>query len=167
MSISLPRLLVALLAGAVPFGAAATEGHAQDPPDPTGRLTWLAGCWKLERGARTTIESWMAPAGGLLVGGSRTVVGGRAREFEHLRIAARGEGIVYVAMPGGQQATEFSGMVSDSGFVVENPAHDFPKRISYSRRGPDSVLARIEGPGRDGQTRGIDFPFRRSSCLEP
>lgn len=135
--------------------------------DATAGLQWLAGCWKLERGDRTTLETWMVPAGGLMIGGSRTVAGGRTREFEHLRIAARSDGIVYVAMPSGQQPTEFAGTVTDSGFVVENPAHDFPKKIIYRRRGADSVVARIEGPGRDGQTRGIDFPYRRTSCLEP
>jgi hypothetical protein len=52
--------------------------------------------------------------------------------------------------------------VSDSGFTVENPAHDFPQRISYRKRGADSLLARIEGG-----TRDIDFPMRRVACGAP
>lgn len=155
------------LLGCLASGLSAGLAAGQGGPDPTGRLGWLAGCWQLERGERTTVEMWMAPAGGLMVGGSRTVVAGHAREYEHLRIAARGEGIVYVARPSGQATAEFTGSVSDSGFAVENPTHDFPRRIVYARRGADSLLASIEGPGRDGQPRVIVFPFRRTACGQP
>lgn len=45
--------------------------------------------------------------------------------------------------------------------VFENPAHDFPTRIIYRRNDDGSMTARIEGPGEDGESRGIDFHFRR------
>jgi hypothetical protein len=48
--------------------------------------------------------------------------------------------------------------------VFENPAHDFPQRIIYRRLSPDSLVARIEGPGPNNTTRGIDFPMRRVNC---
>jgi len=52
---------------------------------------------------------------------------------------------------------------SDTMVVFENPAHDFPQRIIYRRRGTDSLLARIEGTV-NGQTRAIDFPSARTRC---
>jgi hypothetical protein len=132
------------------------------------RLAWLAGCWELRAGARTTTESWMAPAGGLMIGGSRTVVGEAAREFEHLRIAARGDTLVYTAIPSGQSETHFrSTTVSGTEVVFENRAHDFPQVIRYRRVGADSLVARVEGPGTDGAPRGFDLPMARVSCAAP
>lgn len=130
---------------------------------PAGSLGWLAGCWELRQGARVTLEMWMPPAGGLMLGGSRTTVNGQVREFEQLRLAWQGDTLVYIARPSGQAETSFrTTVVAEDGFTVENPAHDFPRRISYRKRGADSLLARIEGG-----TRGIDFPMRRVGCGAP
>lgn len=127
-------------------------------------LRWLAGCWERRTPERVTLEMWMRPEGELMLGASRTVAGGLTREFEQLHLEARGDTLIYTAVPSGQKETAFrSNQLSDSGFVVENPAHDFPQRISYRRRGADSLLARIEGKGPSG-TRGIDFPMQRVSC---
>jgi len=45
--------------------------------------------------------------------------------------------------------------------VVENLQHDFPQWILYLRRGADSLIASIEGPGPNG-TRRISYPYRRA-----
>lgn len=148
-------LLLLFLAGAY------ADATAQAPLD---RLRWLGGCWENASSDRVTVEMWLTPAGGLMVGGSRTVVGDRARAYEHLRLRADGEGVVYTAIPSGQAETDFrSTTVTDSGFTVENPAHDFPQRITYRRTGPDAMTARVEGPGPTGP-RGFDIPFRRIPC---
>jgi len=60
----------------------------------------------------------MPPAGGLMVGGSRTVVAQAAREFEHLRIAARGDTLVYTAIPSGQSGSPVAGLPSLSIAIV-------------------------------------------------
>lgn len=126
---------------------------------------WLAGCWELRAGARVTHETWMPPAGGVMLGMSRTVVRDTTREWEHLMIAAREGGLVYTAKPSRQAETRFTAdLVSDTLLRFVNPAHDFPQRIRYQRRGVDSLIARIEGP-RGGEMRGIDFPMRRIPCV--
>lgn len=128
------------------------------------RIGWLAGCWVTQGGARTTFEQWSPPAGGMMLGASRTVAGGQVRSFEHLRLRQEGDVLVYTALPSGQRETDFrSTLVSDTAFVVENPAHDFPQRISYRRAGATGVVARVEGPGRDG-VRGFDIAYQRTSC---
>ena len=154
------RNVWAVLAVTALVGAPAPA--AQD--DALARLNWLAGCWELRRGDRTTIEMWMPPAGGLMLGASRTTVRGVVREFEQVRLAVREGRVVYTASPSGQAQTEFTtAAVGDSGFTVENPAHDFPQRIGYKRRGADSLIARIEG-NTPGGPRGIDYPMRRVRC---
>lgn len=129
------------------------------------RARWLSGCWELRSENRLTVEMWMPPAGSMLIGGSRTVVNGTVREFEHLRITSGGGTLTYIALPSGQNETAFEAReISDSAIVFENLAHDFPQRIIYRRRGADSIVARIEGPGPNNGTRAVDFPMRRASC---
>jgi Tol biopolymer transport system component len=143
------------------------------PPPPAvvnrlAPLAWLAGCWELRSPQRVTLEMWMPPDANLMLGASRTVSGGEVREFEQLRLAWQGDSLVYTAIPSGQKETAFrGGAPSDSGFTVANPAHDFPQVIIYRRRGADSLVARIEGPGQGGNTRGIDFPMKRVGCTGP
>ncbi|HYV96607.1 MAG TPA: DUF6265 family protein [Gemmatimonadaceae bacterium] len=134
---------------------------------PLEKARWLAGCWEQRAAGRSTLEMWMPPAADLMVGGSRTSNGTRAIEFEHLRIRAENGKLIYVALPSGQHETEFPAIeVSDTALVFENLAHDFPQRISYRKRGTDSLVARIEGTGPNGK-RGVDFPMRRVSCTTP
>ncbi|MGH8697274.1 MAG: DUF6265 family protein, partial [Burkholderiales bacterium] len=146
------------------LAVAVIGGGSRRQDDGLDRVRWLAGCWELRRGARVTLEMWMPPAGGLMLGASRTVVGGAVREWEQVRLSVRDGRLVYTALPSGQQEAEFTAIaVSDSGFVVENAAHDFPQRIRYARRGADSLVARIEGDTPQGP-RAVDFPMRRVRC---
>jgi uncharacterized protein DUF6265 len=145
---------------AICFGSVA---QAQDAV--LDRARWLSGCWELRGPGRLTVEMWMPPAGNMMIGGSRTVVNGDVREFEHLRIKSDAGKLMYIALPSGQNETLFPAKeVSDSSLVFENLSHDFPQRIIYRKRGADSIVARIEGPGPNNSTRGFDFPMRRASC---
>jgi hypothetical protein len=47
--------------------------------------------------------------------------------------------------------------------VFENPQHDFPQKVGYQRGGPGSLLAWVEGTEK-GQTRKIEFPYKRIAC---
>ena len=132
---------------------------------PLARAGWLAGCWELRASNRVTIEMWMPPLGDLMLGASRTTVGAATREYEQVRLKADGDRLVYIASPSGQAETSFPSVtVTDTLLVFENTAHDFPQRILYRRRGADSLVATIEGPGPDG-TRKIEYPMRRTTCL--
>ena len=138
---------------------------AQGQASPLARAGWLAGCWEIRAPNRVTLEMWMPPLGDLMLGASRTTVGAATSEFEQLKLKAEGDRIVYVAAPSGQKETSFPSItIADTLMVFENTAHDFPQRIIYRRRGADSIIARIEGPGPNG-TRGVNFPMRRANCL--
>ena len=131
---------------------------------PIEQARWLAGCWELQRGNRSGFEMWMPPAGGIMMGASRTVAGGKVVEWERLQLTEREGKLVYTSLPSGQTEAAFtSTTVTDSSFIVENLQHDFPQRIIYRRHGMDSLVARIEGP-QGGTTNGIDFPMRRIGC---
>jgi len=76
---------------------------------------------------------------------SRTTAGERTVAFEFLRIEARADGIFYVAQPGGRPPTEFRlTRAAGETAVFENPQHDHPKIIRYSRTGT-TLVAEVEG----------------------
>ena len=147
--------------------ALAADSAIPAAPVSLSPLSWLAGCWKRATPTRVVEEQWMAPAGGVMLGMSRTVTAsdGRLVEFEQVRIEARGDSAVYVAHPSRQATAEFVAIAYDDSLILfENKAHDFPQRVGYRRVGRDSLAAWIEGPGRDGTTRKVDFPYRRVAC---
>ena len=126
----------------------------------TAPMAWLTGCWRMERGATVVEERWSDMQGGLMIGTSRTVRGGKAVEYEFSRITLQGDTLAFHALPSGQSAATF--MATSRGndsTVFENPIHDFPKTVVYKRVGADSVHAWVEGGGRK-----FDFRYRRFSC---
>lgn len=126
-------------------------------------VAWIAGCWDSTRGTRHVAEHWMPPEGGTMMGVSRTTTGEKTTEWEFLIIRQTDKGLEYVAKPSRQPEATFTASRATANEVVfENPAHDFPKRISYKRDG-DSLMASIEGP-MNGQTRKIDFPYKKAAC---
>ena len=144
--------------------SASLAASVSPPEADLDALRWLAGCWEMRQGDRITEEQWMAPRGGVMIGMSRTVRGDSLIELEQVRIETRGAALVYVASPLRQATAEFTGNASSDGAAIfENPAHDFPSRISYRRQGTDSLIASIAGQ-RGGKTRAIEYPYRRVTC---
>ena len=118
-------------------------------------LAWIAGDWQTATGKRAQVdEHWSGPAGGSMFGMSRTIVGDKTVEFEYLRIEQRADGIFYVAHPKARcPGTDFKlTRLSGQEAVFENPAHDFPKRITYRKNSDGSLVASIDaGEGTKSQ----------------
>jgi len=154
------KLLLPLAVVLLSLGA-----HAQAPAaKPTLQdFAWLAGHWRIEQGDRVIDEHWMAPAAELMMGMGRNVQGGKVREYEFTLLRQEPNGdILYVASPSKQTETAFKlTSLRDGEAVFENPEHDFPKKVIYARQPDGSLLAAIEGPGRDGKTRRVEYPFKR------
>jgi hypothetical protein len=130
---------------------------------PIDRAAFMQGCWERRATTRIIEEQWMRPRGGSMLGMSRTVRGDSLIEYEFLRLFERGENLVYAAQPSGQRPAEFTAVASEAGALVfEDPAHDFPQRISYRAVG-DSLFARIEGH-LNGRERSMDFRYARVPC---
>ena len=93
-----------------------------------------------------------------MLGLSRTVAGGRTYEFEYLRIEQREDGIYYVAHPKARcPGTDFKmTRLTATEAVFENPAHDFPKRITYRKTAGGSIVASVDaGP----DSKAITFTY--------
>ena len=145
-------LLIGLLAGCA-------SGSAQvDTVATLQRMGWLAGTWQrtdLPAG-RSGYERWTRDRAGLSgVGLARQ---GAATTFEErLRIEARDGEVVYIAEVAHNPAPVVFRLtrIDDEGFVFENPAHDFPKVITYRREG-DRLRVRVSA----GE-KASEFAFQR------
>jgi len=138
-------------------GRAANTGHKLTD------LGWIAGSWRTAPGGRVDIEEhWMQPAGGSMLGMSRTVAGDRTVEFEYLRLEQRGAEIFYVAHPKARYpGTDFKlTRLNGQEAVFENPAHDFPKRIIYRKGADGSLTASIDGGEGTRQMKFEYFPMK-------
>ena len=127
-------------------------------------VSWIAGDWQAISGGgsgrRQSEEHWTKAAGGSMMGMSRTVAGDKTVEFEYLRIEQRADGVYYIAHPGARcPGTDFKlTRASATEAVFENPQHDFPKRIIYSKNADDSLTASIDGG--EG-SKSTSFAFKR------
>ncbi len=161
MSLARPTALVLLL---LTLPALAAPPAAALPK--IADLAFLAGSWVAEAGGARVEEQWLCPGPDTMIGMGRTtsVAKGKTVSFEYLRIEARGDGLFYVAQPKGGPATDFRLVRLEPGTAVfENLAHDFPKRIVYTK-GPDGGLtARVEGDASSPE-KAEEFLYRPAAA---
>lgn len=152
MTVAVPVLAALLLAVMPPPSASAA---------PIDSLEWMCGTWG---DPAESLESWLAPVDGLMLGVNRTVRPGKMPFFEFLRIEQRPEGIVFVASPLGRAGTDFP--LQDLGaerVAFENPEHDFPQRIAYWLEGDSLVAEASAGEGESRQVQSFRWA-RRAAC---
>lgn len=122
-----------------------------------GDIAWLAGAWVGTKGKSSIEERWSPPAGGAMLGVSRTVSRDKMSAFEFLRIVERDGGLVYVAQPNGATATEFTlTELGPTRAVFENPRHDSPQRIVYELSAEGLLSASI-GFTKGGRPQRFEF----------
>lgn len=107
----------------------------------------------------------MRPAGGAMLGMSRTVAEGKMRFYEVMRIETRDGRLAFIAKPASnKEETAFTEIrASDTEIAFENAAHDFPQRVIYTRHADGSIRGRVEGM-HNGKARAQEFPMQRAQC---
>ncbi len=154
--------------------APAEPSAAASPPEdsPVYPLAWLAGCWSSDVNKRETREHWLPLRGNLMLGMSQTVVQGKTQDYEYLRMESRPDGVYYVVLPSGQNATTFKfeghsmitmGDRSDDAFTFTNPALEFPSKIVYRRAREGWLYVSVEGKVK-GSDKEVTYPMRRINC---
>lgn len=145
--------------------------RAQDPSvDRFGELIpHLVGEWSDDESEPGAVihERWKRNEDGLHSGLGFVMVDKDTVFIEHLRINTDSTGVpcyrarVPSQNAGGEITFRLTDCAGDS-MVFENPAHDFPQRISYALQ-PDSTWnVRVSGMGRNGSLRTERFRFRRA-----
>jgi hypothetical protein len=127
------------------------------------RLAWLTGHWGGGQSGRSVEEIWTDAAGGSMFAISRTIAGGKLREFEFLRIAEHDGRLAYLASPGGRCPPTAFPLVAAEGTsaVFENPQHDFPQRIEYKLE-DDTLHVRISG-GTGDKAKSMSWEWKRKT----
>jgi len=124
-------------------------------------LDWISGHWCGAAGDERIEEFWTSPDGDVLVGLGRSLKGMQTSSYEYMRIVVENGVPVFIAQPGGTAPTAFKRTAGGADWArFENPAHDFPRRVEYRRRG-HALHAEIAGPGEDGKEVVIPFDYLR------
>jgi hypothetical protein len=126
-------------------------------------LDWLAGTWKRDSSRGPIHERWIVLSERTLEGHSWRVVDGERIALESILLVAMGKEIFYIPkVPENPYPVPFRMTELEARRAVfENPEHDFPTKIIYTRVGNDSLIVSVEGPGGDDEPRRIDFRFVR------
>lgn len=96
-------------------------------------------------------------SGGRYPAAGRTTKAGSLRSYEQMRIEVIDGTPTFIALPSGQAEGRFPlKSATDGEWVFENTAHDFPRRVIYSRGDARRLNAAIEGAIK-GQAKRIEF----------
>ncbi len=129
----------------------------QKPKQDFQKLKWLSGDWIRTNGkpGHKGYESWKVISPSKLVGEGVTIKGTDTVFFEKMELLTKGNDIFFTAIAKGDPNPTFFKLtsISNSGFVCENPEHDFPKKIAYTLK-DKKIYATISGDG-----HSVDFIF--------
>ncbi len=110
---------------------------------------WLQGSWQMQTRRGVIIEKWAVANDSSYAGESKMLrADGTEITLEKIELVFRNGNYYYIPTvknQNGEQPIEFKiTSHSETGFVAENPQHDFPKRISYTLVNKDSIHAVID-----------------------
>jgi hypothetical protein len=135
-------------------------------PDSQTKLpTWLIGDWRQTTAtAQNLVESWSQKNAATLIGRSVQITGVDTVLLENITIINRNDSLLYIpAVPNqndGKPVIFFCTLQNDSLLVFENPEHDFPQKITYTKITADSVVAAISGVYKE-QLRSRSFYMKK------
>jgi len=137
--------------------------HASNAQESTkqkfNKLEWLTAKWIRTNSdtGHSGYETWRKVSDLKLSGKGVTLKGKEVIFTENLELIVKGSDIFYVVSLSDENKPVYFKLtaLNKNGFTCENPEHDFPKKITYSRSG-NNVKAVISGNG-----KSIDYVFVR------
>lgn len=125
-------------------------GQGNSTPD-LGALEWLLGRWTRTNGkaAQSGTENWIKMSPVEFSGTGITMQGIDTVFSESLKIIIQEDQVFYVADVAENKASIYFRVseIMDNGFVCENAAHDFPKKIIY-RLTENRLSVTVSGDGK-------------------
>lgn len=125
---------------------------------------WLIGEWHNVTPEGIATESWTKQNDTVYAGKSLFIIGKDTVSSESLRLEQLGQEVAYVPTVKDQNkglpVRFVMKTMSDTQMIFENPQHDFPQTISYTKINADSLVAEISGK-EHGQERKQAFPMKR------
>jgi Domain of unknown function (DUF6265) len=116
------------------------------------KVSWLTGCWGGVVDGGKYEECWTSPSKNFMQGAGSLVKGDKILMREFMTIEKDGDDIVmYILGYGEKLQPEEQGTIpfkltksSKMELVFENPKHDYPQRIVYTKDKKGDIVARIE-----------------------
>lgn len=113
------------------------------------KMNWLIGYWELKLNEGLLVESWTKANDSIFIGKSYFLKGSDTIHSEKIQLTQSKENLFYSPTVAGQnndKAINFKlTSINETLFVFENPAHDYPQKISYSIENTTSFTATISG----------------------
>lgn len=127
-------------------------------------MDWLIGTWENKTQRGTIFETWKKLSEVELSGKSYILKDKDTIVLETIQLLQEQNNLFYIPKVKNQNdeaPVRFAAKIaSDKELVVENPSHDFPQIISYTRISADSLVASIAGT-KNGIERKQTFPMKR------
>lgn len=128
------------------------------------KAEWLIGTWENKTPRGSIYETWNKTSDTELTGKSYIVKEQDTIVFENIRLVQEQDGLFYIPtvknQNGGLPVRYAAKTISKTQLVFENPQHDFPQIISYTKITSDSLVAEISGT-KNGQERSQMFSMKR------
>lgn len=134
------------------------RSYSQTKTEPNlNKLNWLIGTWQRTntKPGQTSLETWRRISSEKFTGFGISMKGADTVFSEKLELVVKSDTVYYVADIAENKEPTFFKLtaITANGFVCENTAHDFPKKITYYLSG-NAIKATISGGA-----KSIDFDF--------
>lgn len=144
------------------IGLMILPGWAPRQANELKKAEWLIGTWENKTARGSIYETWYKISDSEFAGKSYIVKEKDTVVFETLRLVQEKDNLFYIPAVKNQNEglpVRFAAKtVSGAELVFENPQHDFPQVIAYTKVGTDSLVAQISDTG---QKRKQVFPMKR------
>ena len=139
-----------------------TNNSTTNHYDEIEKANWLIGQWQNSSSEGNATETWNKLNDSTFRGESYFVVGKDTVSSETIGLEQRGKELFYIPtikeQNGGQPVKFTLTNSSNNQLIFENPKHDFPQKISYTKISTDSLLAEISGIV-EGKQNSQKFPM--------
>ncbi len=126
---------------------------------------WLEGSWKMKVRNGAVVEKWAYVNDSTMTQEAFFITdNGKRIPQESIELVSRKGAVLFISTVANQndgkpitfRVTSFDA----TGFTSENPAHDYPQKISYLLQSPGKLLASIEGL-RNGTFSRKEYPMSK------
>jgi hypothetical protein len=128
------------------------------------KTNWLLAVCQNNSPEGITTETWEKKNDSVYTGISYFVIGKDTVSYETINLEQTGKDLFYIPtvkdQNNGQPVKFILTSSAANQLVFENPAHDFPQMISYTRITDDSIVAEISAII-DGKKKSLLFPMAK------
>lgn len=121
------------------------------------KMKWLVGNWEQKLPDGIISESWAKENDSTFSGKSYFIKGKDTIHLESIVLMQKKDDLLYIPTVNGQNNDEPTTFTltseADNTFSFENPAHDYPQKITYKKINDTNLLATISGKQQGKNTK--------------